>query len=139
MSHTLPSGSEQRWQEVLRRAAVTLKGRGVGVWEADALGQLHLLAASSPQDLAPVATEELEAAVRKLGESQALRPAPHRWLASRLRRGRWCIAPVRSEPPEPPPTGVERRGPERLTLELAAVCIGLIDAPDRHATASPDP
>src|SRR5882762_5026894 len=40
-------GPEPLWQEVLRRAAVTLGGRAVGVWEADARGRLHLLASSS--------------------------------------------------------------------------------------------
>src|SRR6266516_1186844 len=65
-------GPEPLWQEVLRRAAVTLGGRAVGVWEADARGRLHLLASSS-EDLAPLA-DELEAALRTLRELP--RPPP---------------------------------------------------------------
>jgi diguanylate cyclase (GGDEF)-like protein/PAS domain S-box-containing protein len=59
-------------------------------------------------------------------------------VAGRSRRQGWCVAPVRSELPLPPPGGVERRSLERLTLELGGVCIGLIEAPDREATASRD-
>src|ERR1043166_6938138 len=46
MNGSLPSAVEQRWQEVLRRAAIALKGAGVGVWEADERGRLRPLAAS---------------------------------------------------------------------------------------------
>lgn len=134
MTRTIPSRPDPRWQEILRRAAIALRGRAVGVWEADAGGRLHLLAASSAEDRALVAADELELALRELGELPTARRTPRRWVASRLER-RWCIAPVRSEPAAPP-AGVERRGPERLTLELAGVCIGLIDDPERQAAAS---
>ena len=123
LSHTL----EQRWQEILRRTALALQGRGVGVWEVAARGRPQLLAASSADDVSPLAADELEATLREVGELPASGQPPRRWVASRLERQRWCIAPVRSDPPQPPPTGVERRGPERLLLELAGVCIGLIE------------
>src|SRR5437773_11376217 len=129
-------GPEPLWQEVLRRAAVTLGGRAVGVWEADARGRLHLLASSS-EDLAPLAGE-LEAALRTLGELPGARPPPCRWVASRLEEQRWCIARVRRELHRPPPPGVERRGRERMALELAGVCIGLLGDPDRQAAAASD-
>jgi diguanylate cyclase (GGDEF)-like protein/PAS domain S-box-containing protein len=135
MSRTDSSGSEQRWQEILRRAAIALEGREVGVWEADARGGLRLLAASSAEDVASVAADELAATLRELGELPASRQTPRRWVATRFQQRRWCIARVRQEPPQPPPAGVERRGRERMTLELAGVCIGLIDAADRQATA----
>ena len=136
MSPELSRGPEPLWQEVLRRAAVTLGGRAVGVWEADARGRLHLLAASS-EDLAPLAGE-LEAVLHKLGELPGARPPPCRWVASRLEEQRWCIARVRRELPRPPPPGVERRGRERMALELAGVCIGLLGDPDRRATPAHD-
>ena len=124
------------WQEVLRRAAITLGGRAVGVWEADPRGRLRLLAASS-EEAAPLAAE-LEAALRELGELPGALPAPRRGVASRLEEQRWCIAPVRPELPQPPPTGVERRGRERMALELAGVCIGLLGDPDRRGPAARD-
>ncbi len=131
MTATLSRGLEQRWQEVLRRAAIALEGHGVGVWEADARDRLHLLAASSAADVAAGAAAELEATLRDLGELQSPRK-PRRWVVSRVRQQRWCIAPVRREPPQPPPTGIERRGRERMMLELAGVCIGLIDDRERR-------
>src|SRR5439155_4670209 len=100
-----------------------LEGQAVGMWEADARGRLRLLAASA-QNLVP-GVEQLEATLRKLGELPGARPPPRRWVASRLEERRWCIAPVRRELPLPP-AGVERRGRERMTLELAGVCIGLL-------------
>src|SRR5437016_1787469 len=127
MTDALSQTLEPRCQEILRRTAIALKGRGVGVWEADARGRPRLLALSSAEDVAPVAADELEALLREVGELPPAGRPPRRWLASRLEGQRWCIAPVRTEPPQPPPAGVERRGPERLTLELAGVCIGLIE------------
>ena len=122
----LPSAVEQRWQEVLRRAAIALKGGGVGVWEADPGGRLRLLATSEAEGLAPMVADDLEATLSALGVLPPRR-GPGRWVASRLKGRRWCIAPVRRDAPRPPPAGLERRGRERLTLELAGVCIGLID------------
>src|SRR2546430_14437494 len=135
MSLTRSSGPEQRWQEVLRRVASALKGRGVGVCEADARGRVRLLAASSAAAVDPVAANEVEATLRGLGEVRVAGQTPRLWVAGRLRPKRWCVAPVRSALPHPPPAGVERRRPERLTLELGGVCIGLLDAPGRDADA----
>ena len=136
MSPTSSSGPGQRWQEVLRRVAIALKGREVGVCEADSRGRVHLLAASSAAGVPPVAVDEVEATLRELGEVPWAGLTPRLWLAGRLRPQQWCVTPVRSALPQPPPAGVERRSPERLTLELGGVCIGLIEAPDRAATAS---
>src|SRR5207248_8714918 len=54
----------------------------------------------------------------EMGELPGTRPLPHRWVASRLDEQRWCIAPVRRELPQPPPPGAERRGRERMALEI---------------------
>jgi len=52
-----------------------------------------------------------------------------RWVGCRLREGGlWIVAPVRSRPAAPPPTGVERRSRERLVLELAGLSLGAIAA-----------
>jgi signal transduction histidine kinase len=51
-----------------------------------------------------------------------------RWVGCRLDDAdHWCVAPVRNQPAAPPPEGVERRSRERITLELAGLCIGLVD------------
>jgi len=65
-----------------------------------------------------------------------------RWVGCRLNdAGMWCIAPVRKQPAAPPPDGVERRSRERITLELAGLCLGLVDQPplpNRPRLAEPD-
>src|SRR5260370_26910264 len=43
--------------------------------------------------------------------------------------GRWCVAPERRRPGAPPPSVGERRRRERMTLELAGLCLGLVDQP----------
>ena len=55
--------------------------------------------------------------------------------AARLDMGRWCIAPVRSDIPAPPPGGIERRRKERMALELAGICLGLIEQRFAHEAA----
>src|SRR3979490_2083055 len=137
MRHTLPSGAEQR-QEVLRRLGIALKGRGVGVCEADSRGHLRLVAANRAEDLGPIAVDDVKAALRRLSEVPEADRTPRLWVAGRSRRQGWCIAPVRSELPLPPPDRVERRRPEALTPGAGGVCIGLIEAPDREAAASRD-
>src|SRR5947209_7837285 len=65
-----------------------------------------------------------------------------RWVGCRLDdTGPWCVAPVRRQPAAPPPDGGARRGRERITLELAGLCLGLVDqppVPNRPRLAEPD-
>src|SRR6267378_3578160 len=64
-----------------------------------------------------------------------------RWVGCRLNdAGAWCVAPVRKQPAAPPPDGVERRSRERMTLELAGLCLGLVDQPPAVSRPrSPEP
>ena len=110
----------------------------MGVCEADSRGHLHLVAAHRAEDLGPIAVDDVKAALRRLGEVREADRTPHLWVAGHLTPRSWCAARVRSVLPQPPPAGVERRSPERLTLKLGGVCIGLIEAPDREARASED-
>ena len=113
-----------RYSEILRRAGVALSGRPVFLWESDERGRLRPIASNHTMEPREAAPGELEAELRKwFGE----RPAGARWVTSRLRARRWCAAVVRSAPWQPPP-GVERRSAERMTLELAGLCIGLLGA-----------
>ena len=110
----------------------------MGVCEADSRGHLRLVAANRAEDLGPIAVDDVKTALRRLGEVHEADRTPHLWVAGHLTPRSWCVARVRSALPQPPPAGVERRSPERLTLELGGVCIGLIEAPDREARASQD-
>ncbi len=116
-------------EEVLRRAEQALQGRLVALFEATD-HTVAPVAIGSNRRLPLTAASEINDAVRSW--SVPVREGS-RWLAARLDMGRWCIAPVRSDIPAPPPGGVERRRKERMVLELAGICIGLVE--ERFALA----
>jgi diguanylate cyclase (GGDEF)-like protein/PAS domain S-box-containing protein len=112
-----------RWTEVLRKGSGAIDGLSVGLWEVDERGRVRAIAASEEQPVPRIAVRELESALR----TWKVKPgAGRRWVASRLSPGHWCIAPVRTAPPEPAPAGVERRSSQRQMLDLLGLCIGLI-------------
>lgn len=118
------SAIPDRRREVLRQAGVALQGRVVTLWEVSKGAEVIPLLTNVPDSPFHSAILDLDATLRRWG-------APviqgSRWVGCRLDE-RWCVAPVRTEPPAPPPDGIERRGRERITLELAALCLGLLDA-----------
>jgi signal transduction histidine kinase len=121
-------------REILRQASVALGGRSVTLWEVSARAELEprvTYGAHAPDAAAP---HEVRTALRRWN-IPILQGS--RWVACRVDgEDSWVVAPVRIRPPAPPPGGHERRGPERLTLELAALCVGLIDT---HTSATPTP
>jgi signal transduction histidine kinase len=112
-------------QEVLRQAGVALQGREVTLWEVMPTAAVAPMA-SSISILPDHATRaDLDATLRHWGAPVV---EGSRWIGCRLEDGKgWCVAPVRTRPPAPPPGGVERRSRERLILELAGLCLGAID------------
>ncbi len=118
------NGSGYRRAEVLRAAGIALQGRVVGLWEAVAPGAVEPVATGPGRPMPESAVREMNESLRHWGVPL---DTGKRWLACRLDAGRWCIAPVRLEVPGPPPTGSERRRRERMTLELAALVLGLLD------------
>src|SRR5689334_2459838 len=106
-------------REVLRQAGVALAGRTVTLWEISPTTCAVPVLSSV---LNPQATEiqlDLETTLRRWGAPIVQKS---RWVGCRLRAGGlWVVAPVRSRPAAPPPTGVERRSRERLVLELAGL------------------
>ncbi len=118
-----------RRREILRQASVALQGRVVAVWEVSARAQVLPILTSHPKPPPGSTTLDLTNTLQRWS-------APiiqgSRWIGCRLDdAGRWCIAPVRNQPPAPPPDGVERRSRERITLELAGLCLGLVDQTPR--------
>jgi signal transduction histidine kinase len=112
--------------EILRQASAVV-GRPVILWEV-----------SGPDEVVPRATSEADvAAPLPRFDLETLRrwnvpiPLGSRWVAAQASSqgggGSWIVAPVRSQPPAPPPDGRERRSRERLALELAGLALGLID------------
>ncbi|HYL21286.1 MAG TPA: HAMP domain-containing sensor histidine kinase [Gemmatimonadales bacterium] len=119
-----PSALQDRHREILRQAGVALQGRVVTLWEVSKGIEVIPVLASVPDPPYETAILDLDATLRRWGTP--IIPGS-RWVGSRLGE-RWWVAPVRTEPAAPPPDGVERRSRERITLELAGLCLGLIDA-----------
>ncbi len=116
----------EQQREVLRQAGVALQGRVVTLWEVSSTTGVAPLASSVPDPPHQATALDLDATLRQWGAP--IIPGS-RWVGCSLDdTGRWCVAPVRSRPPAPPPGGIERRSRERLILELAGLCLGAIDA-----------
>ena len=118
-----------RRREILRQASVALQGRVVAMWEVSSRAEVLpiLTSAASPP---PGATDLDLSSTLQRWSAPIIQGS--RWIGCRLDdAGHWCIAPVRNQPPAPPPDGVERRSRERITLELAGLCLGLVDQTPR--------
>ncbi|HKW39966.1 MAG TPA: HAMP domain-containing sensor histidine kinase [Gemmatimonadales bacterium] len=124
---TAPDSVQQRRSEVLRQASIALQGRTVTLWEVSAKAEVTPVLASV---LNPSATDTALDVDTTLHYWGAPIIQGSSWVGCRLNDGgAWCVAPVRKQPAAPPPGGVERRSRERITLELAGLCLGLVDQP----------
>src|SRR5438093_1590037 len=118
---------QEHRREVLREASVALQGRVVTLWEVSARAEVIPIMTSAAPSRSSDVRLDLDSTLHRWG-------APiiqgSRWVGCLLDdAGLWCIAPVRKQPAAPPPDGVERRSRERVTLELAGLCLGLVDQP----------
>ena len=112
--------------EILRQASAALGGRPVTVWEVSAHAELETQASSEPAPGYHSSRLDVDDTLRRW-HIPILQGS--RWVGCGIEEpGRpWLVAPVRTRPPAPPPEGRERRSRERLTIELAGLCIGLLD------------
>ncbi|HYK82169.1 MAG TPA: HAMP domain-containing sensor histidine kinase [Gemmatimonadales bacterium] len=129
---------QERRREVLREASVVLQGRPVILWEVSSAAAVVAVLSSTTSPGADDTALDVDRTLRRWS-------APiiqgSRWVGCRRDDGLWVVAPVRSQPPAPPPGGVERRSRERITLELAGLCLGLLDrgsGPTRARLPEPD-
>ena len=122
-------------REILRQASIALGGRPVTIWEVSARAELELQASSEPSPGYHASKLDVDETLRRWNVPLV---QGSRWVGSRAAPGEaWLVAPVRGQPPAAPPAGRERRCRERLTLELAGLCLGLLDR--REAPANPIP
>ena len=113
-------------REVLRQAGVALDGRIVTLWEISPTAAAVPVLSGIPDPPASDVDLDLETTLRRWGAPIVQKT---RWVGCRLLEGGlWIVAPVRSRPAAPPPSGVERRSRERLVLELAGLSLGAIAA-----------
>src|SRR3979409_2569567 len=114
-------------REVLREASVALQGRWVTLWEGSSRAEVIPIMTSAETSRSQDSRLDLDSTLHRWG-SPIIQGS--RWVGCRLDdTGPWCVAPVRKQPAAPPPDGVERRSRERITLELAGLCLGLVDQP----------
>ncbi len=122
-------------REILRQASIALGGRPVTIWEVSVRAELELQASSEPSPGYHASKLDVDETLRRWNVPLV---QGSRWVGSRAAPGEaWLVAPVRDQPPAAPPAGRERRCRERLTLELAGLCLGLLDR--REAPATPIP
>ena len=118
-------------REVLRQAGIALHGRPVTLWEISATTAAVPVLSGVPNPQASDVELDLESTLRRWGAPIVQKT---RWVGCRLlESGLWIVAPVRSRPAAPPPSGVERRSRERLVLELAGLSLGAIAAAEDGA------
>src|SRR5438876_7378616 len=118
---------QEHRREVLREASIALQGRVVTLWEVSSRAEVIPVMTTAPTSQSGDTRLDLDSTLHRWG-------APiiqgSRWVGCRLDdAGAWCVAPVRKQPAAPPPDGVGRRSRERITLELAGPCLGLVDQP----------
>jgi len=123
MRDSAPYRLTERRQAILRQASAALRGRMVTLWRM-ASGFAVAEVASQPTVPRDLIDFDVAAALRMWGRAVA---EGSLWVVCRLDPGRWHVAPVRSDVPAPSPSGVERRSPERLTLELAGLLLGALE------------
>src|SRR5207237_304053 len=112
--------------DVLRQAGIALNGRIVTLWEISATTAAVPVLSGVPNPLPSDVELDLESTLRRWGAPIVQKT---RWVGCRLlESGLWIVAPVRSRPAAPPPSGVERRSRERLVLELAGLSLCGSDA-----------
>ncbi len=120
-----PETYDEGRREILRQASVALGGRSVTTWEVSARAELEPQASSDPSPGHHATKLDVDVTLRRWNIPIV---QGSRWVGcSNSGAGPWIIAPVRTRPPAPPPEGRERRSRERLTLELAGLCLGLLD------------
>jgi hypothetical protein len=127
----------ERRTEILRQASVALQGRVVTLWEVSARAEVRPV-------LTSMLTPNVQDTALDLDHTLHHWGAPiiegSRWVGCRLNGdAHWCVAPVRKQPAGPPPGGRERRSRERITLELAGLCLGLVDQPPIASRRLPEP
>jgi hypothetical protein len=114
---------------VLDQASVALRGHVVALWRLNG-GRAVAEIVSQPGPPSHVVEFDVAGLLQRWGR---VAPPGSLWVGCRIDVDHWHVAPVRSEPPEPPPTGIERRSPARLVMELSGLCLGALE---RIATAA---
>src|SRR6266498_6105178 len=107
--------------ELLNQLSTALRGRTVALWRVARGGLATTEAVSRRPPPAGAVEFDVAGVLRRWGR---LALPQSLWVGCRVDADRWHVAAVRNDPPAPPPTGIERRSPERLVVELGGLCLG---------------
>ena len=111
----------ERRCELLNQLSTALRGRTVALWRVVRGGLVTTEAVSRRPPPDGAVEFDVAGVLRRWGR---LALPQSLWIGCRVDADRWHVAAVRRDPPAPPPTGLERRSPERLVVELGALCLG---------------
>jgi len=114
----------ERRRVLLDQASAALRGQVVGLWRLTDEGSTVVEIVSPPDAPPQILDVDLGGLLHQWG--RRVRP-DSRWVGCRADGTRWHIAPVRLDAPEPPPSGIERRNPDRLVIELAGLSLGALE------------
>lgn len=112
-----------RRRALLEQASVALRGHVVALWRLTG-GHAEPEVVSRPGLPRQVVDFDVAGLLHRWGR---VAPAGSLWVGCRIDADHWHVAPVRSDPPDPPPTGIERRSSERLIMELAGFSLGALE------------
>lgn len=123
MRESAPQSVMERRRVLLDQTSAALRGQVVGLWRVTE-GSTVVEVASRPDPPPEILDLDLGELLHQWG-----RPvdAESRWVGCRTEPALWHVAPVRGDTPDPPPSGVERRSPERLVIELAGLSLGALE------------
>ena len=112
-----------RRRALLEQASVALRGHLVALWRLSG-GQAVAELISRPGLPQQFAEFDVAGLLKRWGR---VAPAGSLWVGCRIDADHWHVAPVRSDPPEPPPTGIERRssGSKVRTVPVSVTSSGI--------------
>jgi hypothetical protein len=119
-----PYSIAERRRQLVTQASAALQGHVVALWRLEDDGDTVAEAISRPDVPADTLDFDLAGLLKKWG--RAARPGSL-WVGCRIDADRWCVGLVRSEPPGPPPNGIERRSPEQLIVEFVGLSLGALE------------
>jgi hypothetical protein len=124
MREPSPYSIAERRRLLVVQASAALRGHVVTLWRLEEDGQTVAEAVSRPDAPPDALSFDLAGLLKRWGRS--VRPGSL-WVGCRMGVDQWRVALVRSDPPGPPPNGVERRSPEQLIVELAGLSLGALE------------
>ena len=113
-----------RRRALLDQASAALRGHLVALWRFANGRPAVAEIVSAPEPPRHAIEFDLAGLLHRWGR---VAPPDSLWVGCRMDTDHWYVAPVRTDLPEPPPTGIERRSPERIVIELAGLCIGALE------------